>query len=208
MEPFKKVIILAPHTDDAEIGCGATIHKLIESKCEVHVFAFSSCDESLPPEFAPGTLINEMQLALQSLGVINFSTFNYPVRNFAAHRQSILDDLIKIRDMIMPDAIFIPALNDVHQDHFTVANEAVRAFKNTNIFCYEMPWNNLSFKTTAFMELSEINIQKKHAALCFYKSQQHRQAFKNDFIRSLAIVRGTQIGRQYAEVFEVIRTIL
>ena len=32
---FKKILVLAPHTDDAELGCGGTIAKFIEVGKEV-----------------------------------------------------------------------------------------------------------------------------------------------------------------------------
>ena len=47
----------------------------------------------------------------------------------------------------------------------TIANEAVRAFKFTNILSYEMPWNNFSFETTAFITLDDFQVRKKINAL-------------------------------------------
>ena len=43
----KKVLILAPHTDDGELGCGATISKLIENNNDVYYVAFSACRQSV-----------------------------------------------------------------------------------------------------------------------------------------------------------------
>ncbi len=131
----------------------------------------------------------------------------YDVRTFNYKRQEVLDDIIKFRKEINPDLVFIPSVNDIHQDHATIATEAVRAFKFINILSYEMPWNNFRFATTHFFVLSEENIQTKVNALKKYKSQAHRPYANEEFIRSLARTRGVQIGQQYAEVFEVIRTI-
>lgn len=44
----KKVLVLAPHTDDAELGCGASIARFIEEGSDILVAAFSSAEESLP----------------------------------------------------------------------------------------------------------------------------------------------------------------
>jgi LmbE family N-acetylglucosaminyl deacetylase len=101
----------------------------------------------------------------------------------------------------------MPALSDIHQDHHTVAQEGLRAFKFTNILCYEVPWNNLSFNTTCFSVLSESHIQKKIDALSEYKSQAHRSYANEEFIRSLARVRGVQVNEKYAEVFDVLRLV-
>ena len=121
--------------------------------------------------------------------------------------QEILDDILKLKKEINPDLIFIPSLNDIHQDHATIALEAVRAFKFTTILCYEMPWNNFNFATTCFVKLDEEFIDIKIQALLKYKSQAHRSYANEEFIRALARTRGVQINSRYAEVFEVIRWI-
>ena len=105
------------------------------------------------------------------------------------------------------DLIFIPSLNDIHQDHAVVANEGLRAFKGITVLSYELPWNNFDFKTTCFVKLDERHIQKKIEALSSYDSQNFRDYLSSDFIRSLARTRGVQISTKYAECFEVVRLI-
>tara|TARA_R110002073_G_scaffold322276_2_gene498837 strand:+ start:19576 stop:20214 length:639 start_codon:yes stop_codon:yes gene_type:complete len=206
---IKVVLVLAPHTDDGEFGCGGTIAKLIENGAEVHYVAFSACEQSVLPQFPSDILITEVKEATKVLGIKkeNLHLLKYDVRTFNYKRQEILDDIIKFKKEIDPDLVFIPSLNDIHQDHATIANEAVRAFKFKNILSYEMPWNNFNFSTTNFFVLSEGHIQTKIDALREYKSQKHRPYANEEFIRSLARTRGVQIGEKYAEVFEVIRLI-
>jgi LmbE family N-acetylglucosaminyl deacetylase len=200
---------LAPHTDDGEFGCGATIAKLVESGAEVYYVAFSACEQSVLPQFPKDILISEVKSATKKIDIksTNLILHNYEVRTFNFHRQEILENLIQLRTSIKPDLIFMPALSDIHQDHHTVAQEGLRAFKFTNILCYEVPWNNLSFNTTCFSVLSESHIQKKIDALSEYKSQAHRSYANEEFIRSLARVRGVQVNEKYAEVFDVLRLV-
>ena len=54
------VLVLAPHTDDGELGCGATISKLAGLGYKINYVAFCSCDESLPRNFEPGSLRREL----------------------------------------------------------------------------------------------------------------------------------------------------
>ena len=206
----KKVLILAPHTDDAEFGCGATIAKLIEEGNEVYCAAFSACEQSVLKDYPSDILITEVKAASEKLGVktSNLILFNYEVRTFNYKRQEILDSIIQLKNRIKPDVVFIPSLNDIHQDHATIANEAFRAFKFSSILCYELPWNNISFSTSCFMVLEEKHIAKKIEALNEYKSQAHRPYANEEFIRSLARVRGVQINTNYAECFEILRWIL
>ena len=205
----KKILILAPHTDDGEFGCGGTINKLIKEGNDVYLAAFSACEQSVLPNFPADILITEIKEATLKLGIIpeNLILFDYEVRTFNFRRQEILDDLIKLRQRLNPDIIFMPSLNDIHQDHYTIAQEGLRAFKFKTIYCYEMPWNNLNFNTAAFFILDEENIKAKIQSLKEYKSQAHRNYANEEFIMSLAITRGVQIGVKYAEVFEVIRLI-
>ncbi|MGC6432941.1 MAG: PIG-L deacetylase family protein [Crocinitomicaceae bacterium] len=205
-----KVLVLAPHTDDGEFGCGATIAKLIDEGHDVYYAAFSACQQSVLPQFPSDILITEVKEATKILGIKpeNLILFEYDVRTFGYHRQEILDDLIKLRAQIDPDIIFIPTLTDVHQDHHTIAEEGMRAFKFKSILSYELPWNNFSFTTSSFVHLDEKYIQTKVDALKAYHSQAHRPYSDEDFIRSVARTRGVQIGTKYAEAFEVVRWII
>jgi LmbE family N-acetylglucosaminyl deacetylase len=206
----KKILVLAPHTDDLEFGCAGTVSKLIESGNEVWCAAFSACQQSVRKEFPPDILITEIKAASKILGIKpeNLILFDYNVRTFNFHRQELLDDILKLKANIQPDIVFIPALTDVHQDHYTIAQEGFRAFKFSSLLSYELPWNNLSFNTACFMKLEEKHILKKIEAVNQYRSQAHRPYANEEFIRSLARTRGVQINTHYAECFEVIRWIL
>lgn len=205
-----KVLILAPHTDDGEFGCGGTINKLISEGNDVYYAAFSACQQSVLPQFPSDILITEVKAATRKLGIKpeNLFLFDYEVRTFNYRRQDILDDLIKLRQSIRPDIIFLPSLNDIHQDHRTIAEEGLRAFKFNTILAYEMPWNNITFTTSSFVILDESHIHTKVEALQEYKSQAHRPYANEEFIRSMAITRGVQIGRKYAEAFDILRLIV
>ena len=205
----RKILVLAPHTDDGEFGCGASIAKFIDEGHDVYYAAFSACQQSVLPQFPSDILITEVKEATKILGVKpeNLILFDYDVRTFGYHRQEILDDLIKLRSEIDPDLVFIPTLTDVHQDHHTIAEEGMRAFKFKSIMSYELPWNNFSFSTSSFIHLDEKYIKTKVVALKAYQSQAHRPYSDEDFIRSVARTRGVQIGTRYAEAFEVVRWI-
>ncbi|MFA8342131.1 MAG: PIG-L deacetylase family protein [Rhodothermaceae bacterium] len=204
------VLILAPHTDDGEFGCGGTISWLLEKGKNVFYVAFSSAEKSVPEGMPKDTLRKEVKEATKVLGIKpeNLLLYNYEVRDFPLHRQEILEDMVKLNVEINPSLVFLPSTFDTHQDHKTITEEGFRAFKRTSMLGYEVPWNNLSFNTNSFYFLEDKHIQKKIDALKCYESQQFRSYATEEFIRSLARVRGTQIGANYAEVFEVIRWIM
>jgi LmbE family N-acetylglucosaminyl deacetylase len=205
-----RVLVLAPHTDDGELGCGATISRLVEEGGRVSYAAFSLAEESVPPPFPRDVLEREVRAATRKLGISPESLllFRYRVRHFAAHRQEILEDLVRLNRDLTPDLVLMPALHDLHQDHTTVAIEGIRAFKRTSILCYELPWNNLNFATQCFAAVSENDLARKLQALDCYQSQKHRNYLSDEFVRGLAVTRGVQIGQRYAEAFEVVRWVL
>ena len=210
LSKFKNVYVLSPHTDDGELGAGGTISKLIESGANVYYFAFSTAGKSVPKGFKKNVLKTEVINATTKLGIKkeNVIIYNYEVRKLNYARQEILEDLIKHRNELKPDLVLMPSLADVHQDHVTIAQEGLRAFKNSTILGYELIWNNLTFNTTSFVNLDEKHIQQKCDALKEYKSQAKRNYMSEDFIFSLAKIRGVQISMKFAESFEVIRWLI
>ncbi len=208
---MKRILILAPHTDDGEFGCGGTIAKLIDEGKIVYYVAFSDCEKSLDPGMAPDTLVKELMCATKKLGIPedNVIVKKFEVRCFERDRQEILEEMVYLNKEINPDLVFLPSPKDLHQDHNTIAMEGLRAFKlSATILAYEVPWNNLSFDTTCFLSLTENNLQKKIDALSCYKSQSDRFYANENFIRALALTRGTQVSYKYAEAFEVLRWII
>lgn len=201
------ILVLAPHTDDGELGAGGFINKLCDLGKNVYYFAFSTAEESVPEGFPKDILIHELAKATEILGIPkdNLIIKKYKVRKLNYHRQEILEDLIELRNKMKFDLILIPSINDIHQDHMTIAIEGIRAFKNTNILSYELIWNNFSFDCKCFIELSGSNLNKKIESLKSYKSQGFRNYLSPEFIKSLAITRGVQCGYQFAEVFEIVR---
>lgn len=207
---FKNVLVLAPHTDDGELGAGGFIAKLIEQGAKVTYVAFSTAEESVPDHLPKDILKTEVKAATAKLGIASdkLIIFNYQVRKLNYVRQEILEELIKIRRNENYDLVLMPSLKDIHQDHTTIAQEGMRAFKNTTILGYELIWNNLSFDTTCFVKLNYSHVESKFFALQCYGSQSGREYMGRDFIFSLAKTRGVQIGAEYAESFEVVRWVI
>jgi LmbE family N-acetylglucosaminyl deacetylase len=206
---FKNVLVLAPHTDDGELGAGATIARLVESGAKVSYAAFSTAESSLPSGFPPDTLVQEVQIATARLGIKREDLYIYGhrVRELEYVRQEVLDELIQLRRKNF-DLVLQPSVNDIHQDHEVISREGLRAFKQTTILGYELIWNNVSFDTECFVRLETRHLEKKCHALTAYVSQQEKAYMNHGFIMSLAKARGVQIGAEYAESFEVVRWVL
>jgi N-acetylglucosamine malate deacetylase 1 len=209
IEAWKKALVLAPHTDDGELGCGGTMARLVEAGCEVHYVAFSIATRSLPPGFEPDTLAREVREATAELGIDAdwLTVHDFDVRTFPERRQDILELLVQMWEDWKPDVVFQPSHHDVHQDHQTIAQEGLRAFKRTTILGYEVPWNNFDFSYGAYIALEKRHLERKVAALSRYASQQHRRYADSEYIWNLARVHGVNVNREYAECFQVYRIV-
>ena len=207
MTANNRVLVLAPHTDDGELGCGGTISRMVGEGREVYYAAFSTAAESVPPPFPPDILEKEVREGTKVLGIpaANLLVYKYKVRHLPHMRQEILEELVRMKREIDPATVFLPSAQDLHQDHQTVHIEGLRAFKTVTVLGYELPWNNLSFDYRHFCVLTREHVQTKIAALRCYQSQQHRPYTQEEFIWSWARTRGGQIMVEYAEAFDVLR---
>ena len=206
---WKRVLVLAPHTDDGEFGCGATLARLVDGGTDVRYVAFSIATRSLPEGFPPDTLAREVREATAELGISEerLDVHDFEVRTFPEHRQRILELLIGLWEEWKPDAVLQPSLRDIHQDHQVIAAEGLRAFKRTTILGYEIPWNNFNFDYQAYFALEKEHVERKVRALGKYESQQHRRYSDPEYIWNVARTHGINVNREYAEVFEVYRVV-
>lgn len=207
-----KILLLSPHTDDVELGAGGTVIKLLEEKSNDICWAvFSICEDAVPEGLPPDTLEKEFISVASKLGIRNYRIYRFPNKNFPQYRQEILSQLDEVKREFKPDLLISPSLNDFHQDHKTIAEEAVRAFKrDASIIGYELPWNNLVFRPQLTVKLTEKQMQGKWEILSIYKSQftLQRKYFSQEFIFGWARIRGALCNSKYAEAFDVTKWIM
>jgi LmbE family N-acetylglucosaminyl deacetylase len=202
-----RVLVLAPHTDDGELGAGGLLSKLIRGGADKRYVAFSSCKESVPQEFPSDILVTEARKATKCLGFreSDLTVFDFPVRNFPAHRQEILEIMLAIKREYAPDLVLAPTSYDVHQDHSAIHQEAVRAFKDCTLLGYELPWNCIDFRSDLVFEIDQRDLAAKVQAIRCYQSQAFRRYCDGEYLANLARLRGSQIGAELAEAYQVIR---
>ena len=175
---MQRVLVIAPHTDDAEFGMGGTLAKLVAQGATVKVVAMSHCGNS--------KLVEEFDRSMRSLGIRGSVCYDMPVRHFGVVRQDILQMLVDLDRQWEPDTVFVPNTYDVHQDHQVVASEALRAFKRRSLLGYELPWNSYIQMASAYSVLEEVHVVAKVQAMQHYVSQAERPYANEEFIRALA----------------------
>ena len=205
-DPGTRVLVLAPHTDDAELGAGGTITQWVAAGADVRFLVFSAAEESVPADLPRDVNRTDAVSAAGHVGVApdQVRVLDYPVRRFDEYRQPILEELIRVRASFEPGVVLGPCSTDRHQDHGVVHLEMMRAFARLTVLGYELPWNTVTFTASAHVEIGDDALAAKIAALAEYRSQEQRTYVAPDFVRSLARTRGVQVGCPLAEAFEVL----
>ena len=155
---WERALVLAPHTDDGEFGCGGTMARLVEAGRRRPLRRVLDRDQVAARGLRPRTRWPARCARRRPSSAsreANLTVHDFDVRTFPDHRQDILELLIELWNDWEPDVVFQPSLHDIHQDHQTIAAEGLRAFKRTTILGYEIPWNNFDFAYQAYFALEQ-----------------------------------------------------
>jgi LmbE family N-acetylglucosaminyl deacetylase len=201
----EKVLVLSAHTDDMEVGAGATVRMLLENGASVKSVVFSDCKKSVNTSKHPIDILRkECQAAAHHMGIDDLVIMDLPVRELPAHRQDILETIYSLRQNNTFDLVLTTWQGDLHQDHKVVAEETLRAFMKTDVsvLSYEIPGNSPGFTPEVFVSLTEDDVEKKIEMLHLYKSQVERRGyFHINAVKSVMGYQGHHIGAPYAEAF-------
>jgi LmbE family N-acetylglucosaminyl deacetylase len=200
----KTIVAIAPHIDDVELGAGGSVHQWSKDNDIFYIGL------SIPPLVNKEVFLSEFKDSTRVLGIKseNIILKEYDPRNLFDVRSEILQLFYDLNKDLKPDLVLIPNSLDIHQSHEVVFAEGRRAFKYSSILGYELPWNSFEFKMDLFVELLPASVNTKVAAINAYKTQKERMFFSNDIVGDLAKVRGKQVGKEFAECFEVIRMVV
>jgi LmbE family N-acetylglucosaminyl deacetylase len=209
-------LVLSAHTDDMEIGAGATVRWLVESGVKVKSVVFSDCKDSVDLSTYPEDILRkECKAAAKHLGITDLSIHSHPVRRFPSIRQEILETIYKLRKEGNYDLVLTTWIGDIHQDHRVVAEETLRAFMKSRatILSYPIPGNCPGFTPNVYFPVSEEMIEKKIEMEYLYESQvAKRFYFAENAIKGWMSSFGIDIGMTYAEAFalqkEVVESII
>lgn len=200
----KRVLFLGAHPDDIEIGCGALIHNIV-NKTEILCVTLS--DNQKNPDLKK--VKNEHLDSMKVLGVpeekVAFGPFE--TRVFPDSRQDILEYFLKLRKEFKPDLIFTHSKQDVHQDHNTMTDEALRAFRGITVLGFDVVRSSYGFFPNLLVEVTEENVNKKIEALAQYATYQDRYYFNAELTRSIMVRHGALAERPFAEGFDILRIV-
>ncbi len=219
----KNILVIAPHPDDEVLGCGATMAKLSMAGHSVYVLVASRGSARIYNQDKVEAVRLEALKAHQLLGVKQTFFLEFPAPELdtvplADISRSIAELIVKLKI----EVLYLPHRGDIHNDHRVVFNAALVAARPVGnytvkeIYTYETlsetewapPYESEAFIPTCFVDVTGYLDLKCVAFQCF-KSQ--LKEFPNPRsvkgLTVLANLRGSTVGFQFAEAFQVIRLI-
>ena len=198
----RSVLFLGAHPDDIELGCGALLHHIVN---QTEVLCVTLSDNQKNPDLR--NLREEHYQAMEVLGVpqdkVIFGPFT--TRVFPDARQEILEYFLKLRREFGPDLIFVHSKQDIHQDHLTMTDEALRAFRGITVLGFDVVRSSYGFFPHFLVEVSEEDVNKKIEALASYETYRDRYYFNSELTRSIMVRHGALAERPFAEGFDILR---
>jgi N-acetylglucosamine malate deacetylase 1 len=200
----QKVCFIGAHPDDIELGCGALIAQ-ITGKAEIICITLS--DNRKNPELAKVADEQRRSMALLGVPPQNLIIGDFETRRFPQARQEILEYLIQVNREHHPEVVFVHTKADIHQDHATATEEALRAFRGTTVLGFDVLRSSYGFFPHFLVEVSEADVECKIRALAEYHTYADKYYFKPEVTRATLIRNGALAARPYAEGFDILRVI-
>lgn len=219
-----RTLIVAPHPDDELLGCGGTLLRRVSESGNVGWLLMTAITKERgwsDQRIDQRTI--QIEQVMQGLNVEphHFYSLNFPT---AELDQISMTDLIGnisyvFRDF-KPDEVLLPHPGDVHSDHrvvFDAASACTKWFRYPSVkrvMTYETLSETefglnpveKSFRPNLFVDISE-QLDSKLKLLSIYESELGEHPFPRslDAVRAVALLRGSQMGVQAAEAFQILR---
>lgn len=208
-----KILAIGAHLDDIEIACGGTLAKAVESGHTVKVLIMSKSgytNNSGKIQRSDELAVKEGLNALHTLGIQDID-----ILDFATKDIPFCSDVVHAIDLVLadfkPDIIFTHHPFDTHQAHEGVAKATIAAARRMNtVFFYEpitpSGRSYVAFKPHLYVDI-ESTVEKKIASLKCHTSEYNKFGAEDwiEGVRCRSGFRGYEIGKKFAEAFEILR---
>lgn len=198
-ESALNLLLLGAHCDDIEIGCGATILRLVRECPIKHIKWVVFCANPVR-ELEARACAEEFLKNVPSKEII---IRDYKDGFLSQQYTDVKNFFEQIKQDIDPDVVFTHYQHDLHQDHRLLSELAWNTFRNHLILEYEIPkYDGDLGNPPCFVVLNESDVNAKvtHLMAC-YASQRDKHWFDEETFRSILRLRGMQSASRYAEGF-------
>ncbi len=197
---LKTILCIGAHSDDIEIGAGATLLRLIRENPDVRVVWMVCSAEGVRADEARTSAERFLKGAGQSEIVLR----EFPDGLFPSVLPNIKKSLESLKDL-NPDLVLTHYAEDLHQDHRSLSEATWNTFRSQTILEYEIPkWDGGLGSPNMFVPASHEDTDAKIETLtsCF-ASQAEKQWFDDLTFRGLMRLRGLECHSSsgFAEAF-------
>lgn len=191
-----KVVCVAAHPDDIEIGAGATLLGLAErGGVEGHWLTLTGSPERRA----------EAEASAKAFLPESLSRFHaLPDGRLPAHWNEVKDILHSFATAIPdPDVVFTPRMEDAHQDHRLLGSMTPTVWRDALVLHYEVPkWDGDLGRSNCYVPVSvELGRRKISLLNEHYRSQRDRDWWDDETFLGLMRIRGMECRSRYAEAF-------
>lgn len=195
------VLCLGAHSDDIEIGVGATLLGWLEQgvRLDAHWCVLSGAgDREREARASAEDFL--AKAARRNVEIMNFRDGFFPEQG-----EQIKLWFEGLKDRVNPDVILTHRSDDAHQDHRQLSRLAWNTFRDHLILEYEIPkWDGDMARPNFYMPVSASAVQRKvDLLMSHFGSQRSKQWFDRETFLGLARLRGMECRAEerYAEAF-------
>ena len=197
------ILALGAHPDDIEYGCGGTFLKLAGSNVNIYYLILTK------GEFGGNSEIRqkEQEKAVKLVGVKKIFWGGYKDTELPNERIiiSFIDEVI---NEVSPDEVYVNYIDDIHQDHRTLAKCALAATRYIKKVLFYEDFTSNNFEPDFFVDIEDV-LEKKQKLIQAFSSQVAKHyPTKLDMVESVKAIanfRGFQGKVKYAEGFKIFR---
>lgn len=202
------ILCLGAHSDDIEIGCGATVLRLLASHPGAVVYWIVFSAEDARADEARRSARGMLRRAGRAtVAVEGFRDGFFP--HEGATLKAYFEDM---KSRVNPDVIFTHHQGDRHQDHRVVAELTWNTFRDHLVLEYEIPKYDGGLVTpNAFVPIDGATCRRKVRHLMrAFPSQRGKRWWGEETFLALMRLRGVESASRtgYAEGFHVPKAVL
>jgi LmbE family N-acetylglucosaminyl deacetylase len=199
-EPLRRVLVIGAHSDDIEIGCGATLLSLTRFHPGLHVtwLVLAASDERAAEARTSASAF------LAQAKSVDFRA--HALRDgFLPYSPEAKEIFEGLKPQVDPQLVFTHTRDDLHQDHRLACELTWNTFRDHTILEYEVPkFDGDLGKPNVYVDVTEETAREKIEMLHrHFRSQSGKHWFDPETFLGLMRLRGMEARspERYAEAF-------
>ena len=201
LDGVKKVLCLGAHSDDIEIGCGATLLRLIQEQPGLQVYWLVFSSRGIRAREAKASAGEFLRGARSK----RIRTMSFKESYFPSEWPAIKKAFEQVKHEFEPDLVLTQYRDDRHQDHRVLSDLAWNTFRSHLVLEYEIPKYDGDLGTpNVYIPVPRELCERKVAALLrHFQSQANKHWFTADTFWALLRLRGIECAAPggFAEAF-------